>query len=59
MTEPRFLFSDIVFASTTKTQLCPCAAGRAFIFGGSAGTHIHKCSARTDAASLYAGGIYA
>jgi hypothetical protein len=57
MSAARFIFvekhtSISVFDSTPKTQLCPCATGRASFLGGNAGTHIHQCLARTVAAFL-------
>jgi len=65
MSATRFLFvaklnSNLVFDSTPKTRPCALKYGcGASFYGGSAGTHIHECLARTVAASLCAGGIYA
>jgi len=53
MTRPRFLFSDIVFASTTKTTPCVPTGRRAVLFsGGGTDTRIVNEPVRMSAAIL-------
>ncbi len=56
MTVPRFIFTDSVFASTTKTS--PRIYCGASIYGGNTDAQIQNQSVLLSATSL-AGGIYA